>query len=125
MTNPNPTSTLIDATRESYASAFEAWNQAQARALRWSRLWLDEIEASQNDTRRMVNDLLQVARQSQEAFLGLSQDNLRNVSSVWRWPTVTQFDELNSRLDELNRKVDQQVHQAQQSDHATLKVSKS
>ena len=125
MTNPNPTSTLIDATRESYASAFEAWNQTQARALRWSRLWLDEIEASQNDTRRLVNDLLQVARQSQEACLGLSQDNLRNVSSVWRWPSVSQFDELNSRLDELNRKVDQQVHQAQQTDQATLKVSKS
>lgn len=112
MANPNPTSTLIDATRDSYATAFDAWNQAQTRALRWTRLWLDEVEASQKETRRAVDDLLQKSRQSQEAFLSLTQDNLRNFSSFWRLPTFPQFDDLNSRIDELNRRVEQQVQKA-------------
>lgn len=115
MTNPQATSTIFDATRESYTTAIDAWNQAQSRALRLSRLWLDEVETTQQESKRAFDTFLAQSRQAQEAWVSVTQESLRNVSSFWRWPGFPSVEEFNSRLDDLNRKVDAS---------ATLKVSK-
>ena len=102
----NPSNTLFDATRDSYVSLYEAMNQAQSRAIRWSRLWLDEVEASQKESRRVVDELIEKNRQSQSAWLELTRDNFRTVSSFFRWPNVPGFEDLNNRIDELNRRTE-------------------
>ncbi|HEX2171664.1 MAG TPA: hypothetical protein VHL09_04405 [Dehalococcoidia bacterium] len=106
MANPQAANTLFDATRESYTTAFDAWAQAQARAIRLGRLWLDEVETTQQESRRVFDDFVARSRQAQEAWLSLTQDSLRNVSAFWRWPAFSAVEELNSRLDDLNQKVE-------------------
>lgn len=106
MATHNPTNTMFEATRDTYGSLYDAWSQAQTRALKLGRVWLDEVEASQKENRRMMDDLLQRSRQTQEAWLALTQDNLRNLSSFWRWPSQSYFDDLNNRLDDLSRRVE-------------------
>lgn len=106
MNNQQAVNTFLDATRDSYTTTFDALAQAQARAIRLSRLWLDEVETTQKESRRVADDFVARSRQAQEAWLALTRESLRNVSTFWRWPTFPGVEDLNSRLDDLNRQVD-------------------
>ena len=43
MATHNPTNTMFEATRDTYGSLYDAWSQTQSRALKLSRVWLDEV----------------------------------------------------------------------------------
>lgn len=104
----DPGSRGVDALWNAWYTALGGALWAQDQAEKMVRIMLDQGRVSRDESRRVMDDLVQQVKQNQAEMQRLAQEAVRNSLVNLNVPTQDQIAELNRKIDELNRKIDAQ-----------------
>lgn len=102
------TSRGVDALWNAWYTALGGALWAQDQAEKMVRIMLDQGRVTRDESRRVMDDLVQQVKQNQAEMQRLAQEAVRNSLANLNVPTQDQIAELNRKIDELNRKIDAQ-----------------
>jgi polyhydroxyalkanoate synthesis regulator phasin len=102
----DPTSRAFDAMWNAWYTALGGALWAQDQAEKMVRLMLDQGRVTREESKKVMDDLVDQVRRNQGEMQRLAQDAVRTSLTNLNVPTQDQVTELNRKIDELNRKID-------------------
>ncbi|HEX2171665.1 MAG TPA: phasin family protein [Dehalococcoidia bacterium] len=99
-------SRAFDALWNAWYTALGGALWAQDQAEKMVRLMLDQGRVTREESKRVMDDLVEQVRRNQSEMQRLAQEAVRSSLANLNIPTQDQIKDLNRKIDELNRKID-------------------
>lgn len=102
----DPASRTFDAMWNTWYTALGGALWAQDQAEKMVRLMLDQGRVTREESKKVMDDLVEQVRKNQGEMQRLAQEAVRTSLANLNIPTQDQLAELNRKIAELNRKID-------------------
>lgn len=96
----------LDALWNAWYTALGGALWAQDQAEKMVRTMLDQGRVTREESRKVMDDLVEQIRRNQGEMQRLAQEAVRGSLANLNIPTQEQISDLNRKIDELNRKID-------------------
>lgn len=103
---------VLDLVSESYSTLLNTWLWGTQRALEFNKVVISQLEVTQAESRKYLENLNKLNRQGLELLQEAYQEGVKNYSANvrnWRSATRSTVSELNGKLEQMQQQLDSTV----------------